>query len=70
MNVTKPQLRAARALLGISQMDLARLATCSNVTVSALEWHGYVHPISLERIVRTLNAQGIRFIKDGVKLAA
>ena len=65
--ITVPQLRAARALLGIDQRELARLAGLSLPTIQRMEAseeliRGTVD--SLMKLVHALDAAGIQLISE------
>ena len=72
--VEKLQLRAARALVGWSQEDLATAAGVSAQTVKRMEGDGpgSTAPESQDRVKRALEAEGVEFIHGlsgyGVKL--
>jgi transcriptional regulator with XRE-family HTH domain len=66
--ITAPQLRAARALLGIDQMELAEHAQLSLPTIQRMETsggliRGNVH--SLMRVIEALEALGVELIGEG-----
>jgi transcriptional regulator with XRE-family HTH domain len=66
--ITGPQLRAARALLGIDQRELARLAGLSPQTVQRMEaCSGSVRAVvdSLEKVVTALADAGVEMIAEG-----
>lgn len=68
--ITSAQMRAARALLGIDQKTLARLAGVSVPTIQRMEAsQGSVRGIvdSLNKVVDALNAAGIELIGDGAQ---
>jgi transcriptional regulator with XRE-family HTH domain len=66
--ITAPQLRAARALLGWSQDDLARRSKVSKPTIVRLE-HGEGeiggYPSTRGKLQRALEAAGIEFTNRG-----
>jgi transcriptional regulator with XRE-family HTH domain len=67
--ITAGQLRAARALIGIDQRDLAALSGLSAPTIQRMEAsdgviRGNVH--SLMKLIAALNAAGIELIDEGV----
>lgn len=65
--LTPPQLRAARALLGIDQKTLARLAGVSLPTIQRMEAsEGYVRGVvdTLVKVVEALEAAGVELIGD------
>jgi DNA-binding XRE family transcriptional regulator len=69
MLTTGNQLRAARALIGMDQAELAKEAGVSPVTIGTMEKKG-AEPISgrhetVRAIQRTLEAAGIEFLNDG-----
>ncbi|MCU0903461.1 MAG: helix-turn-helix transcriptional regulator [Tabrizicola sp.] len=61
------QCRAARALLGISQDDLARLSKVAKRTIASFEKGGYqVAPRTLSALVEALEGEGVQLIaKNG-----
>ena len=66
--ITGPQIRAARALLGIDQKALARMAGLSVPTIQRMEGSdstvgGMVE--SLTRVVAAIAAAGVELIGDG-----
>ena len=66
-SVTGPQLRAARALLGISAAELARLAKLGVATIKRAEQSA--GPTSMtaanaERVVAVLYEAGVEFIAE------
>ena len=66
--ITGPQLRAGRALLGIDQRELARLAGLSPQTVQRMEASpGSVRAVvdSLEKVVTALAEAGVEMIAEG-----
>ncbi len=66
--ITGTQMRAARALLGIDQKTLARLAGISVPTVQRMEASpGTVRGMieSLTRVVEALEGAGVELIGDG-----
>lgn len=66
--LTPPQLRAARALLGIDQRALAALAGVSLPTIQRMEASssGYVRGVveSLTKVVEALEREGVELIKE------
>ena len=66
------QIVAARALLGIRQKELARLAKIHHTTLSRLESAGWaVAPGfagAIDKVVAVLEAHGVEFIELGVRL--
>ena len=65
--ITAAQLRAARALLGIDQRELAERAGLSLPTIQRMEAsHGVIrgNVESLTKLVTALTAAGIEFIGD------
>lgn len=65
--ITGPQIRAARALLGIDQRELARLAGLSVQTVQRMEaCPGSVRAVvdSLEKVVVALAGAGVEMIAE------
>lgn len=70
--ITSLQLRAARALLGVDQKQLAELSGLSVPTIQRMEASdGLVrgNVDSLMRLVRALNVAGIELIDDGAASA-
>jgi predicted transcriptional regulator len=68
--LTAPQLRAARALLGIDQRELSRLSDVSLATIQRMEASdGNVRGIvdSLMKIVAALEAAGIELIGENMR---
>lgn len=66
--ITAPQMRAARALLGIDQRQLAELAGVSLPTVQRMEASdGTVRGVvdSLTKVVEALDRAGIQLIGEG-----
>jgi transcriptional regulator with XRE-family HTH domain len=66
--ITAEQLRAARALIGLDQRNLAELAGLSLPTIQRMEAsEGVVrgNVESLTKLVEALNAAGIELIGDG-----
>lgn len=66
--ITSQQLRAARALLGIDQCELARLAGLSPATIQRMEASNGVirgNVGSLNKLANTLEASGIELIGEG-----
>jgi transcriptional regulator with XRE-family HTH domain len=66
------QMRAARALLGLDQRELAKLAGLSLPTIQRMESSpGSVRAVvdSLERVVEAMAARGVEFIADGAPSA-
>ena len=78
MQVSAGQIRAARALLGISSEELSKLSGIGWATVRRFEEADGVPPSrsgTLERVKQALEARGIEFIGDpntspGVRLRA
>ncbi|HLP68640.1 MAG TPA: helix-turn-helix transcriptional regulator [Rhizobium sp.] len=66
--ITSAQLRAARALLGIDQRQLAGLVGVSVPTIQRMEASSHVirgNVDSLMRLLRALDGAGIELIDDG-----
>ena len=66
--ITAPQLRAARALVAIDQIELAERAQLSLPTIQRMETsggliRGNVH--SLMRVIEALEALGVELIAEG-----
>jgi predicted transcriptional regulator len=71
--LTPSQLRAARALLGIDQRTLARLAGVSLPTIQRMETsEGYVRGVvdTLVKVVEALEKAGVELIGDNNVSAA
>jgi transcriptional regulator with XRE-family HTH domain len=67
--ITGPQMRAARALLGLDQRELAQRSGLSLPTIQRMEASGGVvrgNVDSLMKLVDALSAAGIELIGDGV----
>ncbi len=66
--ITAAQMRAARALLGVDQRDLARLTGLSVPTIQRMEASDGVvrgNVDSLMKLVNALETAGIELIADG-----
>ncbi|TCO69401.1 helix-turn-helix domain-containing protein [Rhodovulum euryhalinum] len=66
--ITGPQIKAARALLGVDQKTLARMAGLSVPTIQRMEANkGNVRGVvdSLTRIITALETAGIELIAEG-----
>lgn len=66
--ITGPQVRAARALLGIDQRELARLSGLSVPTIQRMEaCEGSVRVVvdSLEKVMTALSKAGVELIVEG-----
>jgi transcriptional regulator with XRE-family HTH domain len=66
--ISAGQMRAARALLGLDQRDLAELAGLSLPTIQRMEASNGVirgNVDSLVKLVNALSAAGIELIADG-----
>ena len=66
--ITAPQLKAARALLGLDQRELAELSGLSLPTIQRMEGSGGVirgNVDSLMKLVGALEAAGVQLIGDG-----
>jgi predicted transcriptional regulator len=66
--ITSAQMRAARALLGVDQRQLAQLAGLSVPTIQRMEASdGIVRSVvdSLEKVVNAFNAAGVELITAG-----
>src|SRR5690349_11931254 len=72
--ITAPQMRAARALLGIDQRTLAELAGVSLPTIQRMETasSGYVRGVveSLTKVVEALEREGVELIKENAVSSA
>ena len=67
--ITAAQLRAARALLGIDQRQLAELAALSVPTIQRMEASEGVirgNVDSLMKLIAALNTAGVELIGEGV----
>lgn len=64
--ISPEQIRAARALLGMSQADLADRAKLSSMTIKRAEGIGSVEPstVALDAIQKTLEEAGVVFIPE------
>ncbi len=63
------QIKAARALLGISQNDLCRLAKITRPTLAAIETGtGDPKRSSIDKVLHALEREGVDFIENGVRL--
>ena len=68
--ITGSQMKAARALLGIDQKELARLAGVSLPTIQRMEASaGVVRAVvdSLEKVVNAINQAGVELIGGGAR---
>jgi transcriptional regulator with XRE-family HTH domain len=68
--VTGPQMRAARALLGIDQRELAKLSGISLPTIQRMETsEGNVRGVvdTLTKVVEAFDAAGVELIGENVK---
>jgi predicted transcriptional regulator len=66
--ITAPQMRAARALLGVDQRQLAELAGVSLPTIQRMEAsEGNVRGVvdSLTKVVEALDRAGVELIGEG-----
>ena len=66
--ITGPQIRAARALLGIDQRELARLSGLSAPTIQRTEaCEGTVRVVvdSLEKVMNAFATAGVELIVEG-----
>lgn len=66
--ITGPQMRAARALLGLDQKDLAAISGLSVPTIQRMEAsEGTVRGVveSLTRVVEAIERAGVELIADG-----
>ncbi len=66
--ISGPQIRAARALLGLEQRDLARISGLSVPTIQRMEaCEGSVRAVveSLEKVMNALAAAGVEMIVEG-----
>lgn len=65
--ITGPQIRAARALLGMDQKQLARLSGLSVPTIQRMEaCEGSVRAVvdSLEKVMKALASAGVELIVE------
>ncbi|HTM82805.1 helix-turn-helix transcriptional regulator [Asticcacaulis sp.] len=68
--MTSAQLRAARALLGIDQRELAEISGVSIATIQRMESSdGNVRGVveSLTKVVEALNRRGVELINDNAQ---
>ncbi len=65
MKITPSLCRAARALLDMSQGDLATASSVSRRTVSSFEAGGSAIPATLAAIQRALEEAGVEFLEGG-----
>ena len=68
--ITGAQMKAARALLGIDQKELARRSGVSLPTIQRMESSdGVVRAVvgSLEKVVNALNDAGVELIASGAR---
>jgi predicted transcriptional regulator len=68
--ITGAQMKAARALLGIDQKELARLSGVSLPTIQRMEASdGIVRAVvdSLEKVVNAINDAGVELIAGGTR---
>jgi transcriptional regulator with XRE-family HTH domain len=66
--ITAPQLRAARALLGIDQLTLAQRARLSLPTIQRMETSGGLirgNVDSLTKVVQALEDMGVELLGEG-----
>src|SRR5262249_40747858 len=66
--ISAPQMRAARALLGIDQRELAKISGLSLPTIQRMEASGGVirgNVDSLTKLVSALDAAGLELIGEG-----
>jgi predicted transcriptional regulator len=66
--ITGPQLRAARALLGMEQVELAKRARVARGTIRRMEsFEGEIgaRTGTLSLVQRTLEKAGVEFLNDG-----
>jgi transcriptional regulator with XRE-family HTH domain len=71
--VTGYQLRAARALIGASQSDIAAAAAVTRQTIERMESSGQ-HPVvsrdaTVAAVLAALGARGVMLVPHGVVLA-
>jgi predicted transcriptional regulator len=68
--ITGAQMKAARALLGIDQKELAQLSGVSVPTIQRMEASdGVVRAVvdSLEKVVNAINEAGVELIQAGAR---
>jgi transcriptional regulator with XRE-family HTH domain len=66
--ITAAQLRAARALLGVDQRELASLSSLSVPTIQRMEASGGLirgNVDSLMKLIGALNSAGVELINEG-----
>lgn len=63
--ITPAQCRAARALIGWSQTDLADEADLSKVSISAFEKGGDMRESNRRSLKEALEAAGVTFLANG-----
>jgi transcriptional regulator with XRE-family HTH domain len=65
-NITADQLRAARAIRGLSQADLAEATGVSSMTIKRAEGSGKPYPAAetIAAIRTALEAAGVEFIDE------
>jgi predicted transcriptional regulator len=71
MIATHRHLRAARALSGLSQSELAKLAGVSVVTIKRMESFGGlvgIRPTKLHKVEEALETTGVVVTKGGVRI--
>jgi len=68
--ITGRQIKAARALIGADQADLAKMAGVSRATVAHIENGGDAKASTLVKIASALVVAGVRFIDDGTDIGA
>jgi len=66
MFITAAQIRAARALIGVSQDGLARWSGISRPTLSAIEGGADTKASILKAVTEALESRGAIFTPDGV----
>lgn len=71
MRILPEQCRAARALLGISQEELARLSGVSRPAIAEFERGATTpHPRTLRDLAEALEAQGVRLVETETETGA
>jgi transcriptional regulator with XRE-family HTH domain len=63
--ITAPQLRAARALLGIDQSTLAKRSSLSLPTIQRMETSGGLIRGNVDSLIQALEDMGIELIGEG-----
>ena len=69
MFITASQIRAARALIGVSQDGLARWSGISRPTLSCIEGGADTKASILKAVTEALEARGVLFSSNGVSIS-